>query len=124
MSIARIALAAALALSPLGFTLSLVGSAQAEETKAREIEIIVDGGYQPNQIVIQEGERVRLKFVRREYTSCTREVVFPSLDIRRELSPNQPVYIDLPALKPGEVEFRCGMNMVRGKVVVEAHAHK
>lgn len=58
---------------------------------------------------------------RREYTGCAREVVFPSLGIRRELPPNRPVVIELPAtLAPGEYEFKCGMNMIRGTLVVVA----
>jgi plastocyanin domain-containing protein len=58
--------------------------------------------------------------VRKDYSPCTREVVFPSLDIRRELPVNEPVFIDLPALPAGEIEFHCGMNMIRGTIVVEA----
>ncbi|WP_437944660.1 cupredoxin domain-containing protein [Sorangium sp. So ce296] len=100
-------------------------SAAAEEAPApspqavREIEIVVDGGYKPSRIVVTEGERVRLKVVRRDYSPCSREVVFASLGIRRELPTNVPVVIDLPALSPGEIEFKCGMNMLRGVIVVE-----
>jgi plastocyanin domain-containing protein len=42
----------------------------------------------------------------------------PALDLRKELPPNKPVLVDLPALAPGEYEFRCGMNMVRGSITV------
>jgi plastocyanin domain-containing protein len=119
MLIARTILAAALALTPAFVTLNVASVAQAEDAAPREIEIVVDGGYQPNKIVVKEGERVRLKFVRKDYSPCTKEVVFPSLNLRRELPTNQPVYIDLPALAPGEIEFHCGMNMVKGTIVVE-----
>lgn len=94
-----------------------------EERPIREIEIIVDGGYRPDRVDVTEGESVRLRFVRRDYSSCTREVVFPSLGIRRELPTNQPVTIELPSLKAGEVEFRCGMNMIRGKIIVHPKEH-
>jgi plastocyanin domain-containing protein len=86
----------------------------------REIEIVVDGGYKPGRVVIQEGERVRLKFIRKDYSPCTREVVFASLGIRRELPTDVPVVIEIPAQSPGEIPFACGMNMVRGVLVVEA----
>ena len=119
MSIARIILAAALTITPAVATLGVAGVALAEQAAPREIEIVVDGGYQPNKIVVKEGERIRLKFVRKDHGPCTKEVVFSSLDIRRELPTNQPVYIDLPPLTPGEIEFRCGMNMVKGTIVVE-----
>jgi plastocyanin domain-containing protein len=90
----------------------------AQDQAFREIEIIVDGGFRPDRITIAEGERVRLRFVRHEYSSCTREVVFPALNIRRELPPHRPVLIELPALRAGEYELRCGMNMIRGTIVV------
>ncbi|MFZ6179028.1 cupredoxin domain-containing protein [Nannocystis pusilla] len=86
----------------------------------REIQVIVDGGYRPGRITVAEGERVRLKFVRREQSPCTREVVFAALDIRRELPTDQPVIIELPALTPGEYEFKCGMNMIKGVLEVVA----
>ncbi|WP_437288690.1 cupredoxin domain-containing protein [Sorangium sp. So ce406] len=103
----------------------LVARAAAEQAPApspqavREIEIVVDGGYKPSRIVVTEGERIRLKLVRRDYSPCTREIVFASLGIRRELPTDVPVVIDLPALSPGEIEFKCGMNMLRGVIVVE-----
>ena len=84
-----------------------------------ESEVIVDGGYQPGRITVTAGEHVRLRFIRRDHTPCTREVVFPGLDIRRELPTDQAVVIDLPALAAGEYEFRCGMNMIRGLLVVQ-----
>ncbi|KYF70243.1 cupredoxin domain-containing protein [Sorangium cellulosum] len=103
----------------------LVSSAAAEEAPApspqavREVEIVVDGGYKPSRIVVTEGERIRLKLVRRDHSPCTREIVFASLGIRRELPTDVPVVIDLPSLSPGEIEFKCGMNMLRGVIVVE-----
>jgi plastocyanin domain-containing protein len=84
----------------------------------REIEVVVEGGYKPKRVEVRKGERIRLRFIRKEHGSCTREVVFPKLGIRRELPTNQPVVIELPALEPGEYEFKCGMNMIKGAVVV------
>ncbi len=105
----------ALSLSPV----ASFSPAAAQEAPVREVEVIVDGGYRPDQITARAGERLRLKFVRHEDGSCTREVVFPTLDIRKDLPPHQPVFVDLPALAAGEYEFRCGMKMIRGRIVVE-----
>ncbi|HSN97111.1 MAG TPA: cupredoxin domain-containing protein [Candidatus Nanopelagicales bacterium] len=95
------------------------GASEPTSPSPREIEIVVDGGYQPARVVVTEGERIRLKFVRRDYSPCSREVVFASLGIRRELPTGTPVLIDLPALSAGEIEFKCGMSMLRGVIVVE-----
>ena len=114
--------AVALSLAPLtGAALSpAVAAAEPQQSaQVREIEVIVDGGYQPGRITLTEGERVRLRFIRRDHTPCTREVVFPGLDLRRELPTDQPVVLDLGVLAAGEYEFRCAMNMIRGILVVQ-----
>lgn len=90
-----------------------------DKPSPREVEIVVKGGYQPNLVKVTQGERVRLKFVRREYAGCTKEVVFPTLGIKKTLPTDKPVLIDLPALEPGEVPFHCGMKMIKGTVQVE-----
>jgi plastocyanin domain-containing protein len=125
MAITRNSFLVGLFTASMGAPFLLTSPAPAEEPPPstlpaiREIEIIVDGGYKPGRIVIPEGERVRLKFVRKDYSPCTREVVFASLGIRRELPTNVPVVIELPAQSPGEIPFACGMNMVKGVIVVE-----
>ncbi len=88
----------------------------------RDVSIVVDAVYRPSRVEVTEGEHVRLAFVRRDYTPCTREVVFPGLGIRRELPTNERVVVDLGVLAPGEHEFKCGMNMIRGTVVVRGRS--
>lgn len=104
-------------LAPMG-----APAARAAETNApaRDIEVVVDGRYQPSQIGIKKGERVRLTFVRKDFSGCTRELVIPVMNLRRELPTNKPVVIELPSLDVGSYEFRCGMNMVRGVITVSA----
>jgi len=103
----------------LGAPITQRGVAYAQDGPAvRELEVVVEAGYKPKRIEVRKGERVRVLFVRKEHGSCTREVLFPKLGIRRELPTNQPVVIELPALEPGEYEFKCGMNTIKGAVVV------
>jgi len=101
-------------------TLPTRAQADGSHHEVREIEVIVQGGYKPNRIEVIEGQHVQLKFVRKEAGGCTREVVFPALGIRKELPEEQPVVIHLPQLKAGEYEFKCGMNMIKGKIVVRS----
>jgi plastocyanin domain-containing protein len=125
MVMTRNSIVAGLFAALLGATSAVASPAAAESSPpppspaVREIEVVVDGGYKPGRIVIIEGERVRLKFIRKDYSPCTREVVFASLGIRRELPTNVPVVIDIPPQSAGEVPFTCGMNMVKGAIVVE-----
>jgi plastocyanin domain-containing protein len=39
--------------------------------------------------------------------------------VRKPLPLNVPVIVDYTADKPGVIAFRCGMNMVRGTIVVQ-----
>lgn len=111
-------LSAIVTVAAVGST-SLASPTPAQDGAAiREIEVIVDGQYKPNRIELEQGERARLTFLRKDHSPCTREVVFPSLEIRRELPIEKRVGIDLPPLPPGETEFRCGMNMLRGTLIV------
>jgi len=105
-----------------GVTLAADARADTPHHEAREIEIVVQAGYSPNRIEITDGERVALRFIRKESSGCSREVVFPALGIRKELPQGTPVVIQLPALKAGEYEFKCGMDMLRGKLVVRPRA--
>lgn len=104
---------------------ALAPSVQAEQTPAtapapRVVEIKVAGGYHPDRVTVPAGEPVRLAFTRTEYSGCTLEVVFPTLGVRAKLPTNQRVEIDLGPLPAGEIPFHCGMNMVRGTLIVEA----
>lgn len=90
----------------------------AQDTRVREVEVIVDRGYQPSRITARVGERLRLRFVRRDYSPCSAEVVFASLGLRRTLPVGEAVLIDLPPIPREGIEFRCGMNMLRGVIEV------
>lgn len=86
----------------------------------QEITVTVDGGYEPSQIIVQAGQPVRLKFDRKDPSSCLEEVRFPDFQIAQELPLNQTTPIEFTPEKPGKYEFTCGMNMFRGVVDVRA----
>jgi plastocyanin domain-containing protein len=51
--------------------------------------------------------------------TCAKEVVFPEFGIKRELPLNQSIVVTLNPKKNGEFRFTCGMNMMRGSLVVQ-----
>lgn len=103
------------------FLLSKPKSRQATtEGGVQEVTVTVDGGYEPNRIVVQVGQLVRLNFDRKDPSSCLEEVRFPDFRIAQLLTLNQITPIEFTPEKPGRYEFACGMNMFRG--VVEAQA--
>ncbi len=80
---------------------------------------ITKNGYQPSSLRLKRGVPARLTFVRRVEGTCATEVVFPAYGIRRELPLNKSVGISFTPNKIGEFTFACGMNMVRGKLIVQ-----
>lgn len=79
---------------------------------------ITEKGFEPDRLTISSAGPVRVTFVRTTDNTCAKEVAVPSQNIKRALPLNQPVVIEL-ADKRGEVAFACGMNMLRGAIVVQ-----
>ena len=73
----------------------------------------------PDVIVVKQGRPVRLDFYRDETASCSEQVVFGDFGIARDLPAFKTTTIELTPEKAGEFTFTCGMNMIRGKLVVE-----
>jgi plastocyanin domain-containing protein len=85
----------------------------------QEIKIVVKGGYDPNVIALKKGRPVRLDFYRDETASCSDRVVLGDFGIARDLPAFKTTTIEFTPDKAGEFTFACGMNMMRGKLVVE-----
>lgn len=89
-------------------------------SNVQEVKVLVtEQGYEPAKLTVRVGTPVRLTFVRTTDKTCGTEVVFPSLNIRRPLPLNQPVAIEFTPKASGEIGFVCGINMLRGTLVVE-----
>ncbi len=97
-------------------------SAQVADGGVQEVRVIVKGGYSPDVIVVRQGAPVKLDFYRDETASCSEEIVFGDFGIARHLPAFQTTTIELMPEKAGEFTFTCGMNMMRGKLVVEQAA--
>ena len=86
----------------------------------RTVAIKVSGGeYQPAAVTVKKGEPVRLQFTRDEKPTCGDVLVIPSLNIKETIPVNEVVSIDITPDKAGDLEFTCGMNMLKGKIVVQ-----
>lgn len=94
-------------------------TAKVKERGAQEVDVTVKGGYQPASIMVKAGQPVRLNFTRREASTCGEEVVIPAFGKRAHLPQDETVPVEIVPEKPGEYEFTCGMNMYRGKLIVQ-----
>lgn len=82
------------------------------------VDIIVEGGYQPEVISVPKGKTTKLNFTRKDPSSCLEEVVLGDFKVRKTLPLNQTVTIPITPQKEGEYVYSCGMNMFHGKIKV------
>jgi plastocyanin domain-containing protein len=86
----------------------------------QEIKVTVKGGYSPDVIVVKKDVPVRLNFYRDETSSCSEQIVFGDFGIAKDLPAFKTTPIEFTPEKAGEFTFACGMNMLRGKLIVES----
>ena len=79
---------------------------------------ITEKGFEPSRVRVSADAPIRVTFVRTTDNTCAKEVVVPSRGLTRPLPLNEPVVVELPP-QAGEVAFTCGMDMLRGFVVVQ-----
>ncbi|HJU47964.1 MAG TPA: cupredoxin domain-containing protein [Gaiellaceae bacterium] len=86
---------------------------------AGAIKVTVSGaGFEPEQIKVKPGESVKLAFYRADEKNCASEVVFPSLGIKKQLPVGKTTVVEVVAKDSGELDFGCGMGMLKGALVV------
>lgn len=96
-----------------------LGKREKEVMASGEINIVVEGGYNPEVVSVPKGKTTKLNFIRKDPTDCLEEVVLGDFKIRQRLPLNQPVTIEITPQKSGEFGYSCGMNMYHGKIVVK-----
>lgn len=77
-----------------------------------------ENGFTPSSVTFKKGERASLVFTRTTDDTCATEVVFPELDVKKELPKGSPVTIDIPTDKEQKLTFQCGMGMYKSAIVV------
>ncbi len=85
----------------------------------QRLKVLVKGGYTPDVIVVKRGAPVELDFYRDETNSCTEQVIFGDFGISRMLPAFKTTQMQFTTDRAGTFTFNCGMNMVRGKLIVE-----
>lgn len=83
------------------------------------VDITVDGGYSPDQIVVQAGQPVRLNFLRKDPSSCLEQIILPDFNKAVDLPLNKTAAIEVVPPKAGSYTFHCGMNMFHGKLTAK-----
>lgn len=83
------------------------------------VQVVADeDGFKPSSVTFKKGAPASLVFLRTSDDTCATEVVFPELNVKKELPKGKPVTIDIPTDKEQKLTFQCGMGMYKSAVVV------
>ena len=78
-------------------------------------------GYEPEALELQQGIPARLVFTRTTENTCATEIHSPDLGIEKTPIPlNETVEITLTPQDSGTFTFACGMDMLKGTIVVKS----
>ena len=99
--------------APASATTAPAAQASAEQT------IDVAGEFSPASITIPANTPVRLHFRRSDKPTCADEIVLPELNQRKKIAANETVTFELPPQQARTLTFACGMDMMKGSVVVQ-----
>jgi plastocyanin len=87
------------------------------DTQTATVEI-TDKGYEPSSLKLKAGAPAKVTFVRKTDATCAKEVVIKEYNINRKLPLNEQVTVEFTPRK-GEFSFACGMDMIKGTLIVE-----
>jgi plastocyanin len=79
---------------------------------------VSSNGYEPQSVSFKKGQPVKLAFYRADSDNCGGEVVFAKQNIKKKLPVGETVLVEFTPTVTGEISFACGMDMMRGKVLV------
>ncbi|PCR99846.1 cupredoxin domain-containing protein [Lactococcus fujiensis] len=88
-------------------------------SNGQEALVTVNGGYNPNTLVLKKGVPAQVTFLRKDPSTCLEEVIFPDFGIHEKLPQNKPIDLDIDTDKAGEYTYNCGMNMFHGKIIIK-----
>jgi len=98
-----------------------MGSMLAEVTGQVRV-VASEHGFSPASVALPRGapgSKATLTFVRTTDDTCATEVVFPDLNVKKDLPLNTPVTVDVPTDVARSYTFQCGMAMYKGAMVVK-----
>lgn len=100
-----------------------VKPAPSAQQKRGDVQVVTvtltEKGYQPESFKLRQGVPARVTFVRKVEATCGSEIVLADYNIKRELPFNQSVTVEFTPNKSGAFKFACGMDMLRGKIIVQ-----
>lgn len=94
-----------------------------EPLPARTIEIrVTEKGFEPDRVVAQLGERIKLVVTRTTDATCAREVILDEFLILDPLPLGKPFTTTFTTGRAGDFTYHCAHGTVRGTFTVEEDA--
>ena len=102
------------------FVLSTAAFGQtARHAKVQKVTVrLTENGYRPSEFRLRRGTRAHVTFIRKTEATCGQVIVIPAYGVHRDLPLNRRVTITFTPRRTGTFNFTCGMDMLRGKIVV------
>lgn len=95
-------------------------AASADGVPAGAIKIdVTSNGFEPSQVSVARGQTVKLAFNRKDDGNCGSEVVFTKLNVKKDLPAGKTTVVEITPTEAGDLAFTCGMDMLKGKLVVQ-----
>jgi plastocyanin domain-containing protein len=111
---ARIVIALMLTLAPI----APPALAQDAPKPTRVTIEITEKGFVPESITVEKGKPIELAFTRKTDKTCATEIAIPAMKLKKALPLNEAVVVEITPDKD-DITFQCGMNMLKGKLVVK-----
>ena len=96
---------------------AMIQTAQQEGVQTAAVTL-TDKGFEPASLKLKAGAPAKVSFTRKTDETCAKEVVLKDYGINQKLPLNETVIVEFTPRK-GEFAFGCGMNMLKGKLIVE-----
>jgi len=98
-------------------------TAVATSEHSSKIQIAVtENGFEPESVDVPAGKPVTLVFTRKTDKTCAKQVVLTmdgGTKIEKDLPLDTPVELAATFPKPGKLGYACGMDMLKGTIVVQ-----
>ncbi len=92
----------------------------AQEAAARSIDILVtDTEFDPAEILVKKGERVRLVFTREGEHACSKALLMQDFLVWDPLPLHEAFVVTITPQQVGAFSFTCSPNEIRGVLKVE-----
>lgn len=82
-------------------------------------KIIIKQGYQPRTVYFKQGEPAQIIFYQEDPSACLHEVKSKDLNLDLALNVGDARSVSINTDQAREINFRCGMNMFHGKIIIE-----